>query len=140
MRLATQIARFAGVGALATLTHVAVAIVCEAMLGFAPQAANLAGFAAAVSLSYFGQGRFTFDTQLRHNWHAPRFLASALFGLAISSGLTQVIVVWLGAPFWAGMAVVAAAVPVATFVMCKFWVFQPISGAARKAPAIHSRS
>ena len=124
MTLLAQLLRFAGVGALATLVHVAVAISAEA-LGAGPQMANLSGFCAAVALSYLGQGRLTFEVELRHAFHAPRFVASALLGLAVSSSVTQVAVVWGGLHFVLGMAIVAVLVPATTFVMCKFWVFRP---------------
>ena len=106
MKLITQIVRFAGIGALATAIHVTAALISEAAFGLAPQVANLVGFASAVSLSYLGQGRLTFEADLHHRVHGPRFLASALLGLALSSALTQIIAVWLGAPFVLAMIVV----------------------------------
>lgn len=120
-----QISRFAGVGAVATFLHVVVALVLAEAFGFAPQAANGMGFAAAVTLSYLGHGHFTFGAELEHRFHAPRFLATSGLGLILSSGLTQVIAVWLGAPFALAMAAVAVVVPLATFLLCKFWVFAP---------------
>ena len=140
MTLFSQFTRFAGIGVFATATHVAAALFSEATLGFPPQIANLLGFLSAVSLSYLGQGRFTFDVALRHRVHGPRFLASALLGLALSSGLTLVIAVWMAAPFAIAMMVVAVAVPAATFVMCKFWVFNDPDAPVHKAPASHSQS
>lgn len=118
-----QLSRFAGIGFAATLLHVVVALIASSGLGVSPQVANITGFAAAVTLSYFGHGQLTFSTQLEHRLHAPRFLATAGLGLVLSSAITQVIAVWLGAPFVLAMVIVAVAVPVATFVLCKFWVF-----------------
>jgi dipeptide/tripeptide permease len=43
----------------------------------------------------------------------------------VSAGLTQAIAVWMGTPFALAMAVVAMAVPLATFLLCKLWVFAP---------------
>jgi putative flippase GtrA len=119
-----QLGRFASVGMAATILHVVVAIAAS-QLGLPPQAANAAGFATALGLSYVGHGRFTFGTELEHHRHGPRFLATAGLGLALSSGLTQVIAVWIGAPFAVAMGVVALAVPVATFLLCRIWVFAP---------------
>lgn len=122
--LAAQLTRFASIGAVATLVHVTVALMVSGM-GFAAQAANLAGFAAAVMLSYFGHGAWVFKANLRHSFHGPRFVATALVGLIVSSSLTHVIATTLGAPFVVAMAVVAVAVPVSTYLLCRFWVFKP---------------
>ena len=119
-----QLRRFAGVGLAATLLHVATALAAS-RLGLSPQAANAAGFAAALGLSYLGHGRFTFAADLEHRRHGPRFLATAGLGLVLSSALTQAIAVWLGAPFAVAMGVVALAVPAATFLLCRLWVFAP---------------
>ena len=119
-----QLGRFASVGLAATLLHVVVALT-SSRFGLSPQAANAAGFASALGLSYVGHGRFTFGTELEHHRHGPRFLATAALGLVLSSALTQVIAVWIGAPFAVAMGAVALAVPGATFVLCRIWVFVP---------------
>jgi len=118
-----QVSRFAGIGALATIVHVVTALLAAELFRLAPQAANGSGFAVAVTLSYFGHGKITFGASLEHRFHAPRFLAVSTFGWAISSAITEVISVRLGAPLAIAMGVVALAVPAATFLVCKFWVF-----------------
>lgn len=118
-----QLSRFAGVGAMSTLVHVLVALCAASLLGFAPQMANLSGFIAAVSFSYFGHGYFTFEADVKHRLHGPRFFSVAALGLGVSSTLTHVITAWMGLPFVVAMGVVAVAVPASTFVLCKFWVF-----------------
>ena len=123
--LGAELTRFASVGALATGVHVATALIAAEMLGIAPHTANTTGFAAAVLLSYFGHGRLVFNTELRHGFHGPRFLMTALLGLAVSSAITHAMTVWAQAPFAAAMAVVALAVPASTYVICKLWVFRP---------------
>lgn len=123
--IATQVTRFASVGVLATLVHVGVALLAEAAFGLGAQAANSAGFAGAVILSYLGQGQWTFGAELQHRTHGPRFLSIALLGYAVSSLVTLLVTGWMGAPFIAAMAAVAVIVPGATFLACKFWVFRP---------------
>ncbi len=118
-----QLSRFASVGVMSTLLHVLTAMIAKTVFGIPPQGANLCGFFAAVSLSYFGHGRFTFDTDLQHRFHGPRFLGVSALGLAVSSGLTFLITDIMGLAFAIAMAVVAVAVPASTFIMCKFWVF-----------------
>lgn len=119
-----QLGRFASVGVAATLLHVATALTAS-RLGLSPHSANGAGFAAALALSYFGHGHYTFGSEVEHRRHGPRFLATASLGLALSAAITQIITVWLGAPLALAMGVVALAVPGATFLLCKMWVFAP---------------
>ncbi len=123
-----QISRFAGIGVLATMLHVIVAIVAREFFDIAPLLANSAGFASALSLSYLGHGRITFATSLNHRVHAPRFLITSGIGLVLSTAITELIAVQLGASFVLAMVVVAISVPSSTFLFCKFWVFaQPHS-------------
>ena len=130
MNTLVQLLKFAGVGAIATLVHVCVALVASMAFGFAPQAANVSGFAAAVAFSYFGQGRVTFEQDLEHRFHGPRFLATAFAGLIVSSSITEIVAVWYSAPFAVAMAAVAVAVPLTTYLLCRFWVFRPVGGNA----------
>ncbi|WP_317054830.1 GtrA family protein [Roseovarius rhodophyticola] len=118
-----QLSRFAGIGALATLLHVTVALIVAEGFGADPQLSNLTGFLTAVGFSYFGHGHFTFSTELKHRVHGTRFLSVSVLGLCVSSGLTYAITDIAGLPFLAAMGVVAVAVPLSTFVLCKLWVF-----------------
>lgn len=118
-----QLSRFAGVGVSATFVHVVTAVLAAELFGMPPQASNSLGFAAAVMLSYFGHGNITFGTRLSHGFHGPRFIAVSATGWAISTALTELITIRLGAPIVLAMGVIALAVPMATFVICKFWVF-----------------
>lgn len=121
--LLSQITRFTGIGAIATLVHMGVALLCSSLFGFEPQPANFAGFCAAVGVSYLGHGRVTFYTNLKHRFHAPRFLTASVLALGLSSGLTQVITVKLGHPLAFAMIAMAVVVPLSSFFLYKFWVF-----------------
>ena len=118
-----QVSVFAGVGLLATMTHVVVALAAAAMLGVGPQTANAMGFALAICISYLGHAHLTFGYPMGHAVHGPRFLALALGGLALSSGITFVLCTLLGTPLTIAMAAVALAVPVFTFLGGRFWAF-----------------
>lgn len=118
-----QLARFATVGVLATLVHIVAAVLAAALFGLEPQAANSAGFGAAVVLSYFGHGKITFGARLSHSFHGPRFLAVSTCGWAISSLLTELIAIKLGAPLMIALGAIALIVPIATLLICKLWIF-----------------
>ena len=118
-----QLMRFAGVGGLATLVHVSVALIANSVFGLEGLTANFAGFTAAVLLSYFGHARITFQTRPDHTQHMPRFLFVSLVGLMTSSSVVWLITERMGQGFGLSMVLVAIAVPLASFLAMKFWVF-----------------
>lgn len=114
--------RFIGVGGLATLVHIAIALAAEAGFGMNELAANLAGWIAAVSVSYFGHLHVTFGAAWAPARQVPRFVIISLAGLAASSAIVA-LVTGLGGSFAVAMVLVAVGVPVVTFFMLSFWVF-----------------
>lgn len=118
-----QLARFAGVGGLATLVHICTALVAYEFLSFENLWANLTGFGAAVFVSYFGHARFTFQADAVHKEQFPRFLFVALVGLATSSAVVWLTNDKLGHSFGLSMLLVAVAVPLVSFFAMKFFVF-----------------
>lgn len=119
-----QIVRFGGVGGLATLAHVAVALVAQRGLAVTEQQANFLGFLTAVTLSYVGHARFTFQAPVGSARQIQRFALTSLLGLAASSGTVWLVDTMLGLGFVAAMAVVAVVVPATTFLVMRFWVFR----------------
>ena len=118
-----QLIRFGGVGGLVTLAHVLVALVAERGLDLTAQQANLVGFLIAVLLSYFGHSHFTFQSVRGSSRRFLRFVTVALAGLAASSLTVALVTQVLGLPFALAMAAVAVAVPIASFVAMRIWVF-----------------
>jgi len=127
-----EIPRFAGVGLVATLAHVAMALLAQGPGQMSAQAANGLGFCASLGLSYIGHRSVTFGARGPHGVQFPRFALLALAGLAASSAITHVLHGMLGAPFALAMAAVALAVPPLSFVLARGWVFAGAApGAAR---------
>lgn len=122
--LAHQVPLFAVVGVAATLTHVATALAARELAGFTPLEANLAGYLLAVGVSYLGNARLTFRRRALHGAQFARFMAVSLAGLALTQGLTWLLVERLGWPFWAGLCAVALAVPALSFVLARAWAFR----------------
>ena len=123
-----QLIRFAGIGGLATLAHVCAALVAEKGLQVSTQQANFIGFLTAVTLSYVGHARFTFNAQVGSAAQIRRFALLSLLGLATSSSTVWLVNTVLGFSFGIAMAVVAILVPAATFVAMRFWVFRHGTG------------
>ncbi|WP_167850996.1 MULTISPECIES: GtrA family protein [Tabrizicola] len=126
-----QLVRFGGVGALATLAHVMVALVVQAALSVTPQQANLAGFAAAIVLSYAGHARVTFGAPVKSGSQLVRFLVLSLLGLGASSLTVHVTTDLLGWGFLPALAAVAVVVPTLSYLAMRFWVFARSDQAAR---------
>ncbi|WP_218630078.1 GtrA family protein [Sedimentimonas flavescens] len=118
-----QLIRFGGVGGIATLVHVLMAMALQGPLALPPLQANFGGFCAALLISYIGHARITFDADLRHAPQFVRFVTIALIGLATSSTTVWLIDTRLGAGFGIAMAAVAVLVPLMTFVTLRLWVF-----------------
>jgi len=118
-----QLIRFGGIGGLATVVHVLIALAVRQVLQLSDQQANSAGFGAAVLVSYVGHGRYTFGVELASGPQFLRFVILSLLGLATSSATVWIATTRLGFDFIMAMAAVAILVPVMTFLALRLWVF-----------------
>jgi putative flippase GtrA len=122
--VAGQLLRFGGVGGLATLVHVVVAMLMRSMFELSPLQANFAGFSSAILLSYVGHARCTFGVEVTHGFQFLRFLSVGLIALATSTGTVWLLDIGLGLDFGIAMVAVAVMVPAATYLAMRFWVFR----------------
>ena len=123
--LSGQMARFALVGLAATCAHYLVAIV--AVQNINVYGANLAGYLAAVAISYFGHQRYSFQLSARditHRSQFPKFILASLGGLVLSYLVLVIMEDGLGAPHWLSLAAAVCLVPIYTFVVSKLCVFR----------------
>jgi putative flippase GtrA len=125
--LLQQVPLFAIVGAAATLTHVIAALGARELADLSPMGANFVGYLCAVGVSYLGNARFTFRRAVLHGPQFARFVVVSLAGLALTQGLTWLLVEQMGWSFSAGLAVVAVAVPALSFVLQRLWAFRRTS-------------
>ena len=118
-----QLLRFLGIGGMATLVHVSAAVFAHSQFPVSDQQANLVGFGAALGVSYLGHAYFTFGTGLI-GWTAfARFLIVAMTGLLVSTATVWLATDWFDLGFRLAMVAVGLAVPVASFVALRIWVF-----------------
>ena len=123
MSLLRQIASFGVMGACATLLHVGVALLLTERAALDSFVANACGAAAAFAVSYLGNARITFPSQ-RGLWNgASRYLVVTFASLALSSAIL-VLTQRSGFPTYAYALIVVITVPLATFLLAKFWAFQ----------------
>ena len=123
--LSSQMARFALVGVIATCAHYLVAIFAVQIISV--YGANLAGYLAAVAISYFGHQRYSFQlpvSEISHRSQFPKFAIASLGGLALSYLVLAIMESGLGAPHWLSLAAAVCLVPAYTFVVNKLCVFR----------------
>ncbi len=120
--------RFAIIGALATLVHVAMAFITHHGLAQTPLRANVFGFFFGWWVSYLGNYHWTFNSDVAHHVGLSRFMVMSLFGLGLTLGIVWLMTDLLGAPMWAAMLVMVMVVPPTNYTIGKVWVFraQPI--------------
>ena len=124
-----EINLFAVVGFTATAINYVAALAAQHLLGLAAMPAGVAGYAAAVGISYFGNSLLTFRRPAMHGPQFARFAAISLVGLAINLGLVFFGSHVMGWPLWQALIPVVLIVPVSTFVMAKFWAFREMEAA-----------
>lgn len=118
-----EVARFSGVGMLATATHYVTALALSRGLGLDPAWAALLGVNASAFVSYFGHGRFTFRRKLDHGSMLPRFIISTLAAYAISYFGVRALVFMTGLPDFVVYAVTIVGIVAFNYVLFRFWVF-----------------
>jgi putative flippase GtrA len=124
-----EVPLFAVVGVAATAINYVAALGAQHLLRFGPLPAGVAGYAAAVGVSYFGNSLLTFRRPALHGPQFARFAAISLAGLALNLGLVFVGTRALGWPLWQALVPVVLVVPAATFALSKFWAFRGIEAA-----------
>jgi len=116
--------RFAVSGGLATATHVLVFVTLVEAFALRPVLASVPAFMVALIVSYGMNYHWTFSVSGPHRIFLPRFVAVALLGLVLNSGITYAVVDV--AHYWYGYALllVVLLVPLVTFLLSNFWVFK----------------
>lgn len=113
------------VGAVASVVHFIVALTAVGVVGTSPQWANVIGFAAAFSVSFLGQYRWTFAQSeaplLRALW---RWLVVSLCGFAINSAAYAWLLAHTAWRYDVALAIVLLTVAVLTFLFSRGWAFQ----------------
>lgn len=122
-RLAARAASFSLIGVANGLVGIGV-IVIAGLLGADPIAANVAGYAAGLVVSFTLNSRITFRDRTRDVACIARFLAA--FGLAFAANLAVVAAVARFTPVQ-GILASLAGTPlyvVVFYLLCEYWVFR----------------
>ena len=123
--LLAHFSRFSVIGILATATYFAVANLLIISQIASPQQSSVFAYLAGMAVSFYGQGRFTFNTEKTNLTHLIRFIILSVCGLSISYiNLYAAMNFWGGKPFW-GVLLTTIEIPILSFFIMKNWVFRP---------------
>jgi putative flippase GtrA len=118
-----RLLRFAIAGGLATFLHFILTNIAIAILGLSPVLSTSGAYLVCVPVSYLLQSRFTFQVKHDTRTQIVKFTFVSISGLLVSAAVMRWAVENQGLPYWAGAAVVAAAIPLVNFIILSFWVF-----------------
>ncbi|HAA46080.1 MAG: GtrA-like protein [Halomonas sp. 54_146] len=117
---AGMLARFGGVGVIATLVHLSVAAVAFIVWPtISPFLANLMAFIVAFQISFWGHRRFTF----RKDGRAYRFFLLALGGFALNNGVLAALLIASSVDGIFAIVIATFTVPLLMYVAARFWAF-----------------
>jgi len=94
--------------------------------GVNAQLANFLGYICAVSLSYIGQRKWTFQHVRIEKEHIAKlkFFISSLFSLLLNALWVFLIIKWLNKPPHYSLFGIVFLTPLMTFFILKLWVFK----------------
>lgn len=123
MRLVSQLAAYASVGAVATAVHYAILVGLVEAGGWRPVPATLCGYVAGGVVAYALNRRHTFASDRPHAEAGWRFAATAFLGFCITFLLMSLFVDRLGAPYLPAQLVTTLLAMFVTFAVNRRWTF-----------------
>ena len=134
--LAQRWVRFGIVGVCATLTYFILALILE-QVGIPVLVGNTLAYVLGFGVSYTGHRSWTFQSQAQHGSALPKFLATQTFGLGLNTAIIWALM-RTGLPYILAMPVAIVSVPVAVYLISKFWVFREPAAAPPAAAPVSS--
>ena len=131
-----RLARFSGVGAIATVAHIVVAVIVVAAAGANPTVGAIIGFVAAFMVSYFGHFRFSLAASGRYRDYLLKFAVSSLASFLLSTAAVWVATAMLGIDYKPALIALGIIVPVCNYLMNRFWVFLRPKGVSSRSLGI----
>lgn len=123
--IAGEALRFLVVGAAATVLQYAILIALVRSAGVNAVVASTLGFAVSMWLNYVLNRRYTFASDRPHAQALPRFIATALCGLALNAVGMYVLVSLLRLNYLLAQVIVTVVVTVWNFAINRWWSFRP---------------
>jgi len=119
-----DIFRFIIIGGLATVVHYVTALITHYVVGLSPLWANFIAFCAAFNVTYIGNYFWVFKADTKHKTALPKSLTVSLTGLSVGQIIIWALTEKLGTAFHLTLIAVIMLVPILTFTLNRFWVFE----------------
>jgi putative flippase GtrA len=127
-----RLAWFIAVGCTAAAVHFGVVVALVQWHGLAPLLANVAGWGAALGVSFTGHLRLSFaDQQAPAGRAAQRFVAVSAAGFGINEAVYALLLGYSGVGYRLALAATLVIVAVGTYVLSRHWAFRGSSGSPR---------
>ena len=123
MLLSRQVLRYIIVGVLGTTAHLAALALCVEWLQLDVVRASIAGFLAALSVSYALNHYWTFESRRPHGSSFWRYLTVSLSGLLLNTGMVYAMVEYLHWWYLTAQISVIFVVPTSNFLLNRYWAF-----------------
>ena len=121
--LSRQAFRYIVVGGLGTAVHLAVLTFMVERYGTGVVYATVAGFVAALFISYVLNHYWTFQSQRRHGSSFWRYVLVCLSGLLLNTCMVFVMVEYLGWWYLSAQLCVILVVPMSNYLLNRYWAF-----------------
>jgi putative flippase GtrA len=129
----SRLARFSAVGVIATVVHIAVAMVAVAAAGVNPTVGSMIGFLSAFIVSYVGHFRFTFAASGRYRDYLVKFAVTSLASFMLSTSAVWLATTVVGVDYKLALIALAIIVPVCNYLVNRFWVFLQPRGVSSRS-------
>jgi putative flippase GtrA len=123
-REAPQFIRYGLVGILLMIAYLGLAQILAEVVGISPVLASPVSFMLCVPLAYLGQSIVVFRAPWGDRAQQKRFLATTLVGFIIATSAAPLLALVADVPSYVNFVVVSLLVPLANFVVFRFWVFR----------------
>ena len=123
--LAGEALRFLAVGAIATALQYAILLALVRWAGWSAVPASTLGFAISLWLNYVLNHRYTFASDRPHAQALPRFVVTAMCGLALTALAMYILVSRLRLDYLVAQIAVTALVTAWNFAFNRWWSFRP---------------
>ncbi len=118
-----QVIIFLFVGGSVTLGYILVATLIAHLSAWRPAIVSTISWLLMIPIGYTAQRTFVFGKTSSHNTALPRYVATQIIGLTVSSCLSEILVGWLGLPTLIGFGLAGLTTAILSFVLLKFWTF-----------------
>lgn len=123
--LSQQVFRYIVVGALGTAAHLAVLALAVEYYRLGVVVATVAGFLAALAVSYGLNHYWTFQSQRHPASSFWRYLLVCLSGLLLNTAMVYTMVEYFGWWYLTAQLCVILVVPTSNYLLNKYWAFNP---------------